>query len=147
MKVNFVKCAGGTLVPADDLQVEKLTKLGNGEEYEVDIKLKQNCKLHRKMMKFFSFCTDHYYGDSNAHKDEYQFNHVRKWVTISAGYHKQMWNREGTKFELVALSLKFDKMPQEERAILYPRVVTAAVKMVFNNCTDENTLNQLYNFF
>ena len=78
MKVNFVKCAGGTLVPADDAQVEKLTKLGNGEEYEVDIKLKQNGKLHRKVFAFFAFCTRHYYGDSEAHKDEYQLNYVRK---------------------------------------------------------------------
>lgn len=147
MKVNFVKCAGGTLVPADDLQVKKLTKLGNGEEYEVDIKLKQNGKLHRKIMLFFSFCTQHYYGDSEAHKDQYQFDYVRKKLTIIAGYHKTMFSRDGDKFEVVALSLSYEKMSPEERSDFYKRIVTAALARVFDRTTDENTLNQLYNFF
>lgn len=147
MKVNFVKCAGGTLVPADDAQVEKLTKLGNGEEYEVDIKLKQNGKLHRKVFAFFAFCTRHYYGDSEAHKDEYQLNYVRKNLTITAGYYRQMWSRDGDKFEIVPLSLSYEKMSPEERSDFYKRIINAAIKRVFDRTTDENTLNQLYNFF
>ena len=147
MKVLFVKCAGGTLVPADDSQVEKLTKLGNGEEYEVDIKLKQNGKLHRKVFAFFAFCTRHYYGDSEAHKDEYQLNYVRKNLTITAGYYRQMFSRDGDKFEIVPLSLSYEKMSPEERSDFYKRIINAAIKRVFDRTTDENTLNQLYNFF
>jgi len=146
MKVNFIKCAGGTMVPADDLQVEKLTKLANGEEYEVDIKLKQNGKLHRKIMLFFSFCTQHYYGDSEAHKDQYQYDFVRKKLTIIAGYHRQVFNRDGG-FEVVAQSLSYEKMSPEERSDFYNRIINAALKRVFDRTTDENTINQLYNFF
>lgn len=147
MKVNFVKCAGGTLVPADEAQVEKLTKLGNGEEYEVDIKLKQNGKLHRKIFVFFSFCTNHYYGDSEAYKDEYKLKYVRNKLTVIAGYYRQEWDRDGLTFELIPLSLEYDKMPPEERSDFYKRIINAAIKRVFDRTTDENTLNQLYNFF
>lgn len=146
MKANFVKCAGGTLVPADDLQVEKLTKLANGEEYEVDIKLKQNGKLHRKIMLFFSFCTQHYYQDMEASKDAYQYDFVRKKLTIIAGYHRQVFNRDGG-FEIVAQSLSYDKMSPEERSDFYKRIVTAALARVFDRTTDNNVINQLYSFF
>ncbi len=147
MKVRFIKQPGGTMIPADDLQVEKLTKLTNYEEYEHNIPLKQNGKLHGKIFAFFSFCTDNYYGDSEAHKDEYQLNYVRKFITIDAGYYRQMWNREGTAFEIVPLSLKYEEMPPEVRSDFYNRIIDAAIIDVFNNTTDENTLNQLYNFF
>jgi len=146
MKINFIKQPGGSMVPADDLQVEKLTKLANGEEYEVDIKLKQNGKLHRKIMLFFSFCTQHYYGDSEAHKDKYQYDYVRKKLTIIAGYHRQVFNRDGG-FEVVALSLSYEKMSPEERSDFYSRIINAALKRVFDRTTNKNTLNQLYNFF
>jgi len=135
------------MAPADDLQVEKLTKLANGEEYEVDIKLKQNGKLHRKIMLFFSFCTQHYYGDNEAHKDQYQYDYVRKKLTIFAGYHRQIFTRDGDRFEIVALSLSYEKMSPEERSDFYSRIIKAALDRVFDRTTDENTLNQLYNFF
>jgi len=135
------------MIPADDLQVEKLTKLTNYEEYEHDIPLKQNGKLHRKIFAFFVFCTQHYYGDVDAHKDEYQLNYVRKNLTIFAGYSKQMFSRDGDKFEVVALSLSYEKMSPEERSDFYNRIINAAIARVFNRTTDENVLNQLYNFF
>ncbi len=146
MKVRFIKQPGGTMIPADDLQVEKLTKLNNYEEYEHDIPLKQNGKLHRKIFAFFAFCTQHYYGDSEAHKDEYQLDYVRKKLTILAGYYRQVFNRDGG-FEIVARSLNYEKMSPEERSDFYKRIINAAIKRVFDRTTDENTLNQLYNFF
>lgn len=146
MKVNLIKSPGGILVPADDAQLVKMDKLGNGEEYKVDIPLKQNGKLHRKMFLFFSFCTQHYYGDSEAHKDEYQLDYVRKKLTILAGYYRQVFNRDGG-FEIVAKSLNYEKMSPEERSDFYKRIINAAIKRVFDRAADENTLNQLYNFF
>jgi len=147
MKVNILKLAGGVLAPADESQVEKLNKLTNGIVYEVDIKVKQNAALHRKVFAFFSFCTRHYYGDNEAHKDSYQLDYVRKNLTIAAGYYRQMWSRDGDKFEIVALSLSYDKMSPEDRAEFYSRIINAAIKRVFDRNTDENTINQLYNFF
>ena len=147
MEVNFVKQPGGAMIPADDLQVDKLTKLTNWEEYKVDIKLKQNGKLHRKIFVFFAFCTQYYYGDSEAHKDEYKLKYVRDKLTVIAGYYRQVFSRDGSSFELIPLSLKYEKMSPEERSDFYNRIINAAIKRVFDRTTDPNVLNQLYNFF
>ena len=147
MKVAVIKTANGKLWAADDVAQEQISKLSNGEEYECDIKLKQNSKLHRKIFGFFSFCTQHYYGDIEAHKDEYQREYVRKQLTILAGYKKAIYNRDGTSFEVVPLSLSYNKMPQEVRADFYKRIVDAALKRVFDRTTDESILNKLITWF
>lgn len=147
MKVNIIKTANGKLWAADDIAQEQISKLSNGEEYECDIKLKQNGKLHRKIFGFFAFCTQHYYGDIEAHKDEYQREYVRKQLTILAGYKKAIYNRDGTKFEIVPLSLSYNKMTPEERADFYKRLIDAALKRVFDRTTDENIINQLVTWF
>lgn len=147
MKINVIKTANGKLWPADEIAEEHLKKLANGEEYQVEIKLKQNAKLHRKIFGFFAFCTKHYYGDMDAHKDEYQLEYVRKKLTVIAGYCKQMHTRDGSSFELVPLSLSYNKMSPEDRALFYKRLVDAALKRVFDKTTDERILNQLTTWF
>ena len=147
MKVELIKLPGGSFVPGNDVDAEKLSKLTNNNRYEVDVKVKQNNGLHRKMFLFFSFCTRHYYGDIDAHKDTYQLDYVRKHLTIQAGYHKQVFNREGTQFEIVAQSLSYSKMTPEDKQDLYSRVINAAIVHVFDGTTDENILNQLQSFF
>ena len=112
-----------------------------------DIKVNQNYNLHKKTMAFFSFCTDHYYGCSEAHKDIYKFDHVRKKLTVIAGYYRQVWDRDGVNFELVPASLKYEQMPAEERGVFYKRVTDAALKRVFDRTTDEATINRLLSWF
>lgn len=147
MKISVIKTAQNKLWPADDIAEQHIHKLANGEEYEVEIRLRQNAKLHRKIFGFFAFCTQHYYGDVDAHKDEYQLEYVRKKLTIIAGYCKQMWTRDGSSFELVPLSLKYSKMSPEDRGLFYKRVVDAALKRVFDKTTDEEILNRLTTWF
>lgn len=146
MKVHMTKHPGGTLIPANEEAAAQMVKVENGE-HEISITLKQNGRLHRKIWGFFAFCARHYYGDNEAHKDEYQIAYVRKHLTIIAGYTKQVWNREGTKFEVVPLSLSYEKMDPEIRAKFYSRIVNAALERVFDKTTDENILNELVNWF
>ncbi len=147
MKIAVIKTAQNKLWPADEIAEEHLKTLANGEEYEVEIRLKQNSKLHRKIFGFFAFCTQHYYGDMEAHKDEYQREYVRKKLTVIAGYCKQMWTRDGSAFELVPLSLSYNKMSPEDRAIFYKRLIDAALARVFDKTTDEEILNRLVTWF
>lgn len=147
MKVNLVKTASCTFIAADDVDYQKLIKLSNGGEFICDIKLNHNAALHRKIFAFFNFCTIHYYGDSEAGKDEYKLEFVRKKLTVIAGYHKQVFSRDGTTFELMPLSLSYEKMPPEDRAKFYSKIVDAALKRVFDRTTDENVINQLINWF
>lgn len=147
MKIQVIKTANGKLWAADDIAQEQISKLSNGEGYECEIKLKQNGKLHRKIFGFFAFCTQHYYGDIDAHKDEYQREYVRKQLTILAGYKKVIYNRDGTSFEVMPLSLSYNKMKPEERVDFYKRLVDVALVRVFDRTTDELILNKLITWF
>lgn len=146
MKVNFTKQPGGALIPSSDADAEKMTKLSNGEPYEVDIKLKQNGRLHRKVFAFFAFCTQHYYGDSEAHKNKYQLDYVRGELTKIAGYYEQVPTRHG-QIKIIPRSINYDNMPPEERSDLYNRLIDAALRTNIIDTSDQNVLNQLYNFF
>ncbi len=143
----MIKTANSKFWPASQEDEEKLKKLKSADVYEVNIKANQNYELHKKTMGFFAFCCDFYYGDSEAHKDEYKFDHVRKKLTVIAGYYHQVWDRDGVNFELVPMSLKYEKMAAEERGIFYKRVTDAALKRVFDRTTDQNVINQLLGFF
>ena len=142
----MTKHRGGALMPANDEAVDQMLRVENGD-HEISITLKQNGRLHRKIWGFFAFCTRHYYGDNEAHKDEYQIDYVRKKLIIFAGYSKIMHTRDGNNFEVVALSLRYERMEPEDRAKLYSRLVNAALKRVFDRTTDQNVLNELMTWF
>ena len=64
MKINIIKQYGGVLVPASDMDSEKLTKFLTGEMYVIDIKLTRNPAFHRKVFAFFNFCFEHWEGEN-----------------------------------------------------------------------------------
>lgn len=147
MKLNLKLSVSREFFPADELSQSKIAKMKIGEEYTCDVKLQQNGALHRKIFSFFAFCTTHYYGDIEASKNEYYLGHVRKKLTIGAGYFKQVFERDGVSFELVPLSLNYNKMPPEVRSEFYSKVIDAAIKTVFDRTTDEATLEKLRKWF
>lgn len=147
MKIDLVKTANNKLWPADEKNEIYIAKLKTGSIYSCDVKINNNYKLHCKIFAFFSFCCDHYYGDMNAHKDQYKLDYVRKKLTIISGYYKQVFSRDGTSFELIPLSLSYEKMDAEERSNFYKKIVNAALKRVFDRTTDENIINRLIEWF
>lgn len=144
MKVNMIKHAGGTFTPADEGAEEKLKKLKNCDFYEVNVKLNHNYKLLQKIHVFFKFCCQNYYGDENVTED--QIILVKNKLLIFAGYYKQVFLRDGVRFELVPKSISYASMTPEERDKCYNQLVNAALKHVFNTY-DENTFNKLMSFF
>ena len=147
MKINLVKTANGKLWPVDEEAEVKLSKLKKGDVYTADIKVNHNYELHKKIFGFFGFCCNYYYGDVDASKCEYQLDRLRKKLTVAAGYHKQVFNRDGIHFEIVALSIKYESMPDDKRQIFYKKITQAALDNVFNNGADDNTINQLLSWF
>ena len=146
MRMNLIKQVTGEYIPADEESYLASAKIKVGVVNKCDVTLNQNYRLHKKIFAFFAFCTRHYYGDNEAHKDSFQLEFVREKLTILAGYHRQVFNRDGG-FTLKAQSLKYEKMAPEKRGEFYQKIVTAAMANVFDRTTDENTINQLINWF
>ena len=147
MKINLIKTANGKFWPVDEESELKIAKLKKGDVYVADIMVNHNYELHKKIFGFFVFCTNYKYGDIDAGKDQYYLDKVRKDLTISAGYYKQVFERNGIDFEVVALSIKYESMPDDERQVLYKRITQAALDNIFNNGADDNIINQLLSWF
>lgn len=147
MKINLIKTANGKFWPASEEDEVKITKLKKGDVYAADIKVNHNYELHKKIFGFFGFCCNYYYGDNEAKKCEYQLGRIRRKLTIAAGYHKQVFGRDGKTFEIVPLSLKYESMPDDERQVFYKRMTQAALDNVFNDGADDNVINQLLSWF
>ena len=147
MKINLIKTANGKFWPVDEEAELKIAKLKKGDVYVADIKVNNNYELHKKIFGFFVFCTNYEYGDIEAGKDQYYLDKVRKDLTISAGYNKQVFSRNGVDFEIVALSIKYESMSDDERQTFYKRITQAALDNIFNNDADDNVINQLLSWF
>ena len=145
MKICFIKQPGGVLVPADDREAERLTKIKSGDAVVAEIKLTRNGKFHRKAFAFFNFCFEYHVPQHELQTDEAQFNGFRKDLTILAGYYDQYVRLNGdTRIE--AKSLAFDAMDAEEFEQCYVALTNAAMKHIFKTA-DEATYNRLISFF
>jgi len=150
MKLEFIKQAGGVLVPASDLVSDKLTKFKTGGLYEVEIKRQRNPHFHAKAFSFFKFCFEYWCGNKTHWENldtKEQFDSFRKDLTIQAGYFNQIYTLDGLGFKLEAKSLSFGNMEQGEFEACYNALINAAIKNVFQNTRDEQILNRLQGFF
>ena len=150
MKIPMIKNVGGVFCPADEMYLDKLKRFENGGLYEMEFKKTNNPKLHRKLFAFFKFCFEHYSSENSEVEcadEAKQFNHFRKRLTILAGFFDEFINFDTGEIHKEAQSLKWDELDDIERGDCLKAVVNAAIKHVFNNTTDENILNQLYEFF
>ena len=145
MKVNMIKNRGGVLIPADDLEEERLTKFKTGEIYPVELKLSRNNAFHGKMFVFFNFCFQYWRSDKVFASEKVQRDEFRKELTINAGFYDEVWNLKG-ELKIVARSLAFEKMEQEEFESCYNAIIQAAMNSIFDS-NDNDIYNRLMSFF
>ena len=147
MKINMLKQAGGVLIPASDLEVEKLNKFKTGEQYEIEIKLSRNPQFHRKVFTFFNFCFEHWGNTTETQylDDQAQFDVFRNHMTVLAGFYNKSFNIKGD-VRVEAKSLSFGSMAQEEFGQVYNALINVACQHIFKT-HDQETLNKLRSFF
>lgn len=145
MKLNFIKQPGGVLIPADDMEVERLTKFKTGEMYEVEIKRVRNPQFHSKVFVFLNFCFAHWRSEREFLDERSQFDVFRNHLTVLAGYYDTFVGIHGD-VRIEAKSLSFGSMSQEEFEACYNAMINAAIKHIFQT-TDQNTYDQLLSFF
>ena len=145
MKISMIKMAGGALMPASDMEADKLTKFKSGELYEVEIKLSRSPTFHRKVFAFFNFCFEHWSGDNEFQSEARQFDIFRQNLTVLAGFYDTYHTIKGS-VRVEAKSLAFSSMTQEEFQECYSALINAAIKHIFKG--DESAYyDQLIGFF
>ena len=147
MKINLIKTANGRFWPVDEEAELKIAKLKKGDVYSADIKVDHNYELHKKIFGFFGFCCNYWYRDIEAKKDELKLGLTREELTIAAGYFEQKFYPDGKSFKVVARSLSYKSMPDDERQVFYKKVTQAALDNIFNDGADDNVINQLLDWF
>lgn len=145
MKIDFIKQPGGVLVPASDIEAEKMTRFKTGEQYPAEIKLTRNPAFHRKVFAFFGFCFHYWRGENEFQDEATQFDKFRKDLTILAGFRKEVYNIRG-ELRVEAESLSYGSMDQERFEQVYKALITAALRTIFKDA-NEITENQLLSFF
>ena len=149
MEIQMVKQPGGLFVPAFDTDVERVEKFKAGGMYPVEIKQSRNPDFHRKVFQFFQFCFQHWSADktdSRFKSNAAQFDTFRKNLTVLAGYKEVTFTIDG-RARVEPKSLSFGNMEQTEFEECYSALINAAIKHIFGNTKDQNTLNQLQGFF
>lgn len=148
MKVNFIKQAGGLMVPANDMESDRLARFKTGEVYEVDIKLSRNASFHGKVFKFFNFCFEHWDADKTVKYQcpTSQFNTFREHLTVLAGFYISTVNLNG-EVRIRAESLSYAQMDQERFEFVYQALIQAAIKQLFGRDDDNEVYNKLVGFF
>ncbi|MDA5609450.1 DUF1367 family protein, partial [Pasteurella multocida] len=109
----------------------------------------RNPSFHRKVFAFFNFCFEHWSADKTDWKyfdERKQFDTFRKNLTVLAGFREVTYTIDG-RVRVEAQSLSYGNMDQSEFEQCYKALINAALKEIFNNTTDENTINRLYSFF
>lgn len=145
MKISFIKQPGGVLVPASDIEADKLTKFQTGGTYEVDIKNSRNSAFHGKVFAFFTFCFQHWRGGNEYQDEAAQFDVFREHLTVLAGYYYTLVNLDG-EVRIKAKSISYAAMDQEEFEQLYSALINAAMRKIFIDA-DSETEDRLFAFF
>ena len=145
MKINIGKQPGGVLIPASDLESEKLTKFKSGETYVIDIKLSRNPAFHRKVFAFFNFCFEHWESENEYLCEQGQFDVFRNHMTVLAGYHNEFFGIDGS-VRIESKSLSYGSMNQEEFEKCYNSLIQVAMQKIFKG-DDEEIYDKLAGFF
>lgn len=151
MKIILTKTASGALAPIDQQSIDAIAKLKLGEGVEVSIKYVNNVEFHRKLFALLNFAFDHWEPVGIKYKGiqvEKNFEQFRRDLICLAGHGEAVINLKG-EIRVVAKSLKFSKMDQEEREALYSSVINVILKKILTNYTKQdldNVINNLLAF-
>jgi hypothetical protein len=148
MKVNFIKTPNG-FEPANEVERDRLKRFKIGEMYEGEFKTTRSPAFHRKMFAFFNFVFNYWSADKTEWQyfdESKQFNTFRKNLTVLAGFKEVTYTIDG-RVRVEAKSLAYGNMEPEEFEQCYKAIINAAIANIFDNTTNQSTINELYSFF
>lgn len=120
MKITLIKQLNNTFKLAYNSDYELAKKVPLNEPITFDWSKPRNLRFHKKFFALLNM----------VYENQEQYNnieHLRKDLTISAGYYDLRFNIEGVKVQ-EAKSISFAKMDELEFSEFYNRIVDVVVK-------------------
>jgi hypothetical protein len=116
--------------------------------HTIEIKKERNPDFHRKVFSFFRFCFDYWFsGVDGPEYTNKQFEIFRNNMTVlcGCGYYDTLYTINGDS-RVEAKSLSYGSMAQQDFEAFYQKLITVAMKKIFNS-SDKETFNKLLSFF
>ena len=138
--IVLAKIAPGTLIAIDDEGCEYIEKMAQGAAITATVKKHNNPAFHRKLFSLFKLAYDAWEPETKEYKGQAvakNFDQFRRDITILAGFYETVVNFKGD-VRLIAKSLDFSRMEQEEREKLYSSVINVILARILTQYTRDD---------
>ena len=129
MEAFLFKTQNGWLVPADDEDRDKLSKVKPGSIIKIKFGVPRNYKFHQKFFAFVkaTFDMQEFFDSMEAY---------RKWLTMKAGWYDTIQTPKG-KTIFHAKSISFDAMEEDEFEKLFSACIDVFLRELGNGITED----------
>ena len=135
MDAIFIKTTARTLVPATDHDAELLSHIKIGQPTKLTFTRVRNYVFHQKYFVLLNLAFDYWEPDEDQ-VGEKNFDQFRSDVIILAGFYEQ-WIRLDGSIRVVAKSISFASMSEDDFDKLYSKTIDVIIKYVLTNYTGQ----------
>lgn len=137
MKITLIKSLNGSLKPAYDSDYELVKKIPLNEPIIFEWSKPRNYLFHKKFFALINLV----YQNQEVYNN---IEHLRKDLTISAGYYDLRHNFDGVEI-VEAKSISFAKMDENEFSEFYSKILDVVVKWL--NIDKQNIIDEIEKYF
>lgn len=133
--IVLMKTPGGALVPADPQATEYIARLKLGAPVKAEVKRMRNYQFHKKLFALLNFAFENWEPSEATYKGQIvqkNFGQFRNDVTVLAGFGETTITLKG-EVRIVAKSISFGSMSQDEFDALYSSVLNVILAKVLKN--------------
>ena len=136
MEAIFIKTTARTLMPATDNDAELLGHIKIGQPTRLTFKRVRNYEFLKKYFALLNFAYDHWEPDEENLIGEKNFDQFREDIIILSGFYTRCIRLDGST-RVVAKSIAFGSMSEEEFEQLYGKTIDVLVKHVLQHYTGD----------
>jgi hypothetical protein len=150
-QIVLMKAPNGALVPCDPQATEYIAGLKLGVAVRAEVKRMRNYPFHKKLFALLNFAFETWEPVEPTYKGQVvakNFNQFRNDVVVLAGFFETTMTLKG-EVRVIAKSLSFASMEQDEFDSLYESVVSVILRQILKTYSREdldNVMNQLMGF-
>ena len=137
--------------PVDQEAAEAMEKIKMNSIVKCEITKPRNIQFHRKYFALLNHAYDHFEPEGKEYRGQpVQKNRevFRKEITILSGFYEAVYKIDGT-FKLVAKSISFANMTEDEFSNLYSKTISVILDKVLTSYTEDDlssVINEILGF-